>query len=158
MSGKSLLDLLDPFHREQIRGIFAIGTVASIVALRDRVDPNTAYFNVRIVSLIDLLLFFWVAYIFLMALGVSEDIFGKRFSGLCVGLARFSFGIGIMLLLIILVPAFLAQAYNWLLSLPREVILVGILAIIYLLVKTGRKRQAKQQVSKPKSSPTESRP
>jgi len=137
------LDLLDPFHREQIRGVFAIGTIASIVALRDRIDVGTSYFGIRIVPLLDILLGAWVFYVFLMAIGVSEDLFPKVFSRFCVGVARMMFFLGVGLLLIIVIPLVLIQAYNWLLSGPREVLLALFLVFLYVVARAMKARKSK---------------
>ena len=142
----SLLDLLDPFHREQIRGVFAIGTIASIIAIRDRIDPAMIFLGIKISPLLDVLLFTWISYVFLMALGVSEDMFGKSISRFCVGLARISFFFGIGLILLIVVPSLLLEAYNWLLSAPLEVYAIIFLAFLYAISKARKRAKTAAQV------------
>ena len=148
----SLLDLLDPFHREQIRAVFAIGTIASIIAIRDRIDPAMSFLGIKISPLLDVLLFTWISYVFLMALGVSEDMFGKTISRLCVFLARISFFFGIGLILLIVVPSLLLQAYSWLLSAPREIYAIILLAFVYFVYAVSKARKRAKNPAQGKGS------
>jgi hypothetical protein len=148
-----VLELLDPLRREEIRGIFAVGALASIYALRQRLDPAASFLDIKIGPLLDILLASWTSYVFLMAIGVSPDIFGKRISGFCQGLAHFLFLMGIFLMAVIVLPSLANSAIAWLRTLPPESWLLGIFLFLYVVSRVARRAKKTQPTTEhPKSS------
>jgi hypothetical protein len=94
-------------RREELRGIFAIGVIAALFTV------NQLYGKIKILDapielLTGYLLSFWFLYIMLMAVGVSDDIFGPLICDICLAGGRFLFMAGVIgsVLLLAVAPLF----------------------------------------------------
>lgn len=88
--------------REEVRAVFAIGVVASVLSLPHIVVPIIFWVpSVGSVNL-DVVLrstvgVFWGGYILAMAIGVSDDLMGDRPAAICKTVAYLFFKLGILL-------------------------------------------------------------
>jgi hypothetical protein len=73
-------------HREEVRGLFVLGIIGVLLAIRNVVPWNIPIYY---------LLLYWGMYAFLMALGVSADIIEQPYSYAGMFLAKKMFGFGI---------------------------------------------------------------
>lgn len=65
---------IDPYRRDELREIFAVGFVAIILASLDRLQSiNLPILGVPMVPALAVLIVPWILYILLMAVGVSDD-------------------------------------------------------------------------------------
>jgi hypothetical protein len=134
------------FQREEVRGLFVIGIIASLLAVRDVLRLKVALpFGITLdASVLNILLFFWALYAFLMAIAVSDDIFAERIRAECFDLSRFSFLMGIFLVLWLLMLAVLAPLFVTIAGaeLGQSLALVcSILFSFYMLNKITPKRR-----------------
>ena len=87
---KEINHWLDPnnLKREEIRGIFAIGALAAFYSIRSIIQeagtidvPNVGPISTELVhATINVLLFCWSSYIFLMTISISSDILSPTFT------------------------------------------------------------------------------
>ncbi len=94
-------------RREQVRGLFVLGFLAIILVIRDSFKIRLLA-DFTVLDMMNLLLLYWGTYAFLMALGLSPDIFKKNFAWGCATVARFLFYIGAVLMFYLLVTAFIS--------------------------------------------------
>ncbi|RSN72677.1 hypothetical protein [Candidatus Methanodesulfokora washburnensis] len=85
--------LKDKLRIEEIRGVFVLGLLAVLVSIRFGykellIYAGGPYFNL-ISGLIDITIVFWFLYAYLMVLGISEDVIGKKYSELFKDLSKF---------------------------------------------------------------------
>ncbi len=80
--------------REEIRGIFVLGVLGTLLAIRDLFDV-TLFGGLHLRSLVAFLMAYWSAYVLLMALGVSDDWIPSSVARECTNGARIAFIAGI---------------------------------------------------------------
>jgi hypothetical protein len=80
--------------REELRALLALGIIGTLLALRDVLDINLGY-DVTFGMIASGLMAFWGAYVFLTAIGVSDDFIRLRVADACAAMAAYCFVFGI---------------------------------------------------------------
>jgi hypothetical protein len=125
----------NPLDREEVRGIFVLGVIGSLIALDSFLHNHMIVGDVSWHTVTIALVFYWGAYVFLMAIGVSgEDIVNARFAAHCKVLAAmgFVFGIGTMFA----IP--LAMLFYWFilpLNLSKDISHVAVI-LVQIVIST----------------------
>jgi hypothetical protein len=83
------LELQIDMQREEVRAIFALGVIGTLLTIRDLL--SFPIFGVPIQNILAGLIFGWGTYVFLMALAVSSDWTGEGVAKLCYLLAYCTF-------------------------------------------------------------------
>jgi hypothetical protein len=142
------------FQREELRGILAIGAIASLVAVRGQLQ-STTLLGFPILPLVDFLLGFWILYVLAMAIGVSGDIFGPTISDFCRSLGKLFFAAGIALITALVFTVILVYGIIWTLAggIPTELTVLGIaiFAVALARYKTKQKLKRGRKAQKPPS-------
>lgn len=121
---KNSLWAQEELKKEEVRGVFAIGIIATLVSIR---IAGFSFIKVNGANLLDILLFplfFWVLYLILMGIGLSDDIWASlgpgvwqdlfyRLTKSCKHWARIFFALGVIILFIIYMILAIGMAANW---------------------------------------------
>jgi hypothetical protein len=96
----------DELHREEARGIFVLGVIASLLAAKDSLGLALDLAHFTFSSFLVILILYWGAYTALMAVGISSDLFDEAFAARCETLARFMFvgGVWVLISAVLFVP------------------------------------------------------
>lgn len=118
-------------RREEARGIFAIATIATIIAVRSAIyNAQLPLLEAPIGPLLDLLLMPWGLYVFFMAVGISEDILPYAMARQCIQLAYLMFRTGLIWSGAIFGVLLLFRGVSWLMSLPPQTRTITILLLL----------------------------
>jgi hypothetical protein len=142
-------DLKDSdLRREEVRGVFAIGVIAALFTV-DQLFGTTKFFDVTVPTLTGYLLFFWLFYVLLTAVGVSEDIFGQQTSRICLAMGRSCFMVGIAGSAVILIsaPVFYFRDHHMILQESVGLVILASLAV-YAFVKGIRTPSTKSNTKR----------
>jgi len=85
-------------HREEVRGVFALGIVATLFLVKDYLSFQYPYGSTLFTVYVNLPIILWIIYAFFMAIAVSDDIFSDIAIRICVAGGRACFQSGIMYL------------------------------------------------------------
>lgn len=131
--------------REEVRGIFVLGVIATLLTLRE-FGPNPVLLANPAFALRDLELYFsgiWGLYIFFAAIAVSDDWIWPRLAKMCHVAAKTNFHVGIAVLLATFVMiAFSASGPNvaiW------AGIITALLSAIFLTVTSPKPTNEKAE-------------
>lgn len=93
-------------HREEVRGLFVLGVIATLLAIRDSLNFRLVAWGFSGRDLTDVLIAFWGLYAFLMAIGVSGDLVRRGVARIAIVVARlmFSYGLGVFVMIIAMLP------------------------------------------------------
>jgi hypothetical protein len=126
----------DELLREEVRGIFVLGVIGSLLALGRGLDVKV-FFDTSLGDLTSGLIGFWAIYVVLMAMGVSDDIVRPSISEICKRAAKLYFLVGLAVLMTVPISV---VAYDFLhdhgvlFTLPNAIMyLVAILVVVILL-------------------------
>jgi len=102
----SVMATKEELHREEVRGIFVLGVIASLLAAKDILGLALDFARFTYSSFLVILILYWGGYTVLMAVGVSSDLFDEAFAARCETLARFMFvsGVWVMICSVLFVP------------------------------------------------------
>jgi hypothetical protein len=85
----------EQLHREEVRGLFALGVIATILAYRHEfvaiISPGSPLGGL----IVWVVAINWGLYAFLMTVGLSDDVFKPSISRNCFTLAKFAFWGGV---------------------------------------------------------------
>lgn len=85
-------------HREEVRGVFVLGIVATLFLAKDYLSFKFPYGSTLFTEYVNSLILFWLVYAFLMAIAVSDDIFSETAIRICIAGGQTCFQCGIMYL------------------------------------------------------------
>jgi hypothetical protein len=90
-------DFRPNLQREQVRGLFVLGVIATLLGVRNEVDlmVKRGSIHAMISAGVSFLIFYWGLYAFLMSVAVSGDIFNKTTITISYTFAKAMFKIGI---------------------------------------------------------------
>ncbi len=119
---------------EEVRGIFAIGAIAALVAVRAQLETATL-FGFPILSLLDFLLAFWILYVVVMAIGLSEDIYGPVIAKFCRRLGKTFFATGTIFIAALIITEILVYVVMWIVSggFPTELTFLALMCLLVTL-------------------------
>lgn len=118
-------------RKEEVRGIFAIGVITILISLKI-LGESSVLFGFDVYTL---LMAFWMAYILLMCIGLSDDLGEILFqpgrgrnafiqlTKLCKVYAKMVFGLGIFTILLAVLIVLAVLLTSWLILLTFGVIL-----------------------------------
>lgn len=84
----------DPLAREELRALFVLGIIGTLLGVRDVLDINLGY-GITFSFVATLLMIYWGIYVFLMAIGISDDLVRLRVANTCATAAAVCFILGI---------------------------------------------------------------
>jgi hypothetical protein len=92
-------DFIVNYHREEIRGLFVLGIIATLLAVRGQIAYSIKFpfATLDLAVILNWLILYWGIYAVLMAVAVSDDIYKKSIQAICAGLARVMFKSGALL-------------------------------------------------------------
>jgi hypothetical protein len=90
----------DKLLKEEVRGLFVLGIIGSLLALGRMLDVKI-FDDVSLATLTSGLIGYWLVYVFLMAMGISDDIIRPGIARFCTGVARIFFLAGLAILMIV---------------------------------------------------------
>jgi hypothetical protein len=88
----------DELLREEVRGIFVLGVIGTLLALGRGLDVKV-FLDISLADLTNGLVLFWGIYVVVMAVGVSDDVFKSSVAEFCRGFAKFYFLMGLATLM-----------------------------------------------------------
>jgi len=133
-------------RKEEIRGLFVLGLLAVLSAIRiqnSEMLVEIGRISVDIIPWIDITILLWSLYAFFMVLGLSEDIIGKSISTSFRGAAGVFLGLNYAILILLSLLVFVS---GFLPRIPYALFLLLILAFYLASVKLrkrGRPSKAK---------------
>jgi hypothetical protein len=100
----------DELRKEEVRGIFAIGVIATLISLKIS-DFKIIVLGNNLIDVLMFQVFLWIGYLLLMSVALSDDIGEEFFGGnlrenyriitnSCKHWAKIFFGLGILIFLI----------------------------------------------------------
>ena len=125
----------DELLREEVRGIFVLGVIGSLLALGRGLDVKV-FFDTSLGDLTSGLVAFWAIYVVLMAMGVSDDIVRPSISEICKKAAKLYFLVGLAVLMTVpisIVAYGFLHDHGVLFTLPNAIMyLIAILVVVIL--------------------------
>jgi hypothetical protein len=103
-------------EREEVRGIFALGVLGSLLGVWTALQHFQVSSHISLLTLALGLIIYWGLYVFLMAIGVSNDFINRSFADFCVRVAQAYFVVGISITVVLPPVAFLIdslQLFTW---------------------------------------------
>jgi hypothetical protein len=131
--------------REELRALLVLGIIGTLLGVRDVLNANLVY-GLTINDVANYLILYWGAYVFLMAIGISDDWVYPPISKACERAAQAAFCIGIsvtsgMALFIVIFSA-LVKFMNEIAS-PFIIAVVSCAAFTFFVVKQITRRLPK---------------
>ena len=130
-------------RREEIRGLFVLGLLAILVAIKfqnEEIIIKIGKISFDIIPLLTITIISWSLYAFFMVLGVSEDVIGKSASEIFKEFSRAFLALDFLLLGIFSIFVFYAAYPS---RLPWVLCLIFIL-ILHMIVK--KLRETKKEI------------
>jgi len=130
------------YTREELRGLFAIGAIASLAAFKSEIEASP--FSVAVIMLAT----FWSLYVFLMAVGISTDILPlsptwRYITDGSIEVAHATFFLGMVLSLFVVALVLLGYLYSTFTSgTSQDKIVVGSLVVIMSLPLVNHLRRS----------------
>jgi hypothetical protein len=91
-------------HHEEVRGLFVLGVIATILAFKNElasiITPTGGLIGDAVVLVLAAT---WGSYAFLMAIGLSDDVFKPRVCSACLRLARLLLWLGVYYFSIVII-------------------------------------------------------
>jgi hypothetical protein len=138
-----MCDQNDKLLREEVRGVFVLGIIGTLLALGRGLDVKV-FFDVSLATLANGLVLYWGMYVVFMAIGVSDDIVKPRVSKFCNSLAKVYFvgGLAILMVIPIVVLAYYAlPALGVLITWPIAAALQVVGVLMAVLIWLGLRRE-----------------
>jgi hypothetical protein len=80
--------------REELRALLVLGIIGTLLGVRDVLNANLGY-GITLNLVANFLILYWGAYVFLMAIGISDDWVYPPICKVCAHAAQVFFGLGI---------------------------------------------------------------